>query len=218
MKQIIIFLLIVILAIIGFNQYKKYKRFSLTEYGYQIPETVDANYWDQDFLYRYHQAVERLNGYVITQWSAHGIDVRNPKKDNSKTKAAVQGYSDLMAKVKYYEQALIASSDLKQEGLNNKTNPELSKGSFEEKQDPELEKKYILRAMFDQLNNHEIRPGVRSALVFEIQQILIKKGYSIPLDGIYRLETSNAITDFEQKNGLFPDGITDRLTFEALLD
>ena len=42
MKQIIIFLLIVIVGLIGWGQYKKYKRFSLEEYGYTVPENLDV--------------------------------------------------------------------------------------------------------------------------------------------------------------------------------
>lgn len=219
MKQIIIFLLVVILAVLGYNQYQKYKRFSLSGYEYVIPDKIDIHYWDQDVLFRYYESVERLNGFVITQWSAHGIDVRNPKKDNSKTRAAVQNYSDLKAKVTYYENALAESARLKDEGWGNKEIKLLYEGKFEinKREDSKKRKYTTLQLMFDELNTPEIRSGTRGALVYEIQQILISKGYNIPSDGIYRIETTNAILDFEEKNELFPDGVLDRLTFEALL-
>ena len=80
MKQIIIFLLIIILGIIGYGQYKKHQRFSLENYGYKKSENVDNNYHDKTLVYNYFQAIEDLNSYVASQWSVHSIDVRNPKE------------------------------------------------------------------------------------------------------------------------------------------
>jgi hypothetical protein len=80
MKQIIIFILVIIALMIAFGQYKQYKRFSLTEYQYTANKNIDLNYHDRSFLLDYYQAIENLNGYVIMQWSLESIDVRNPTK------------------------------------------------------------------------------------------------------------------------------------------
>jgi len=56
-----------------------------------------------------------------------------------------------------------------------------------------------------------------SPLIFEVQKILVKKGYDIPLDGVFRNITIDALTKFEAENQLFADGKLDALTLDALL-
>ena len=60
--------------------------------------------------------------------------------------------------------------------------------------------------------------GNKSALIFEIQKQLNLKGFEIKLDGVYKLETLNAIKGFEEKNNLFVDGVLDVLTLDALFE
>ena len=45
----------------------------------------------------------------------------------------------------------------------------------------------------------------------------MEKGYEIPIDGLFRDITFNAVRVFEEKNGLFPDGKIDMLTLEYLV-
>ena len=201
MKQIIIFLLIVIIGLIGWGQYKKYKRFSLSEYEYKIPEGLE-NASDKDLLLDYFQAVEAVNGYVITQWSAHRIDVRNPKKENAETKAAVTEYRNKLANVKYFEQQLLNPEKIIEPEVNS---------------DAEKKKELIRAQFFSNTNANALRIGDQNALVFEIQRILIEKGDTIKHDGLFRTETFNALKSFEEKNGLFPDGKLDAITLEYLL-
>ena len=202
MKQLIIFLLIVIIGLIGWGQYKKYKRFSLTEYEYKVPDGLISSERDKGILIDYFEAVEAVNGYVITQWSSNGIDVRNPEKDNARTQAAVSEYRKRLANVKYYEERL--------------KNPEVEKK--QEAISEEEQKKQLIRKQF-YLNpeRNSLRLGDRNGLVFEIQKILIGKGYQLENDGLFRTETFNALKSFEEKNGLFPDGKLDVITLETLL-
>ena len=47
--------------------------------------------------------------------------------------------------------------------------------------------------------------------------MLINKGYEISLDGVFAKATSTALSEFEVKNNLYPDGKIDALTFHALM-
>ncbi len=215
MKQIIIFLLVIILGIIGYGQYKQYKRFSLENYEYKTSDNIDLDYHDKSTLYKYYEAVEGVNSYIASQWSAERIDVRSPKDDDDETKLAVDTYAKKVAKVKYYETQLEKSKRLKNSGL---TNDEVKlfedKGiTFKDLRKAEADAK--MKSMFS--NNTNLRLGERSAFVYEIQKLLVNKGFDIPIDGVYQSITSNAILDFETKNNLFPDGKIDLLTLEALL-
>ncbi len=203
MKQIIIFLLIVIVGIMGYNMYKKYQRFNPPNYTYTIPQTIDANHPNKALLLDYHEAVSALNGYVITQWSSNGIDVRNPKKDNAETLAAVAEYGKKIANVNFFESQLTASEEKK---------------PVETEPNAAMERKMLVAEMFNaNPSTNSLKPGERSALVYEIQRLLIQHGDSITQDGLFRTETFNALKAFEEKNGLFPDGKLDALTLNALL-
>ncbi|MEP3837501.1 MAG: hypothetical protein ABJM36_07630 [Algibacter sp.] len=119
MKQIIIFLLVIIVLTLGYSTYMEYKRFTPPEYAYTANEHIDLNYHDRSFLLRYYKAIEDLNGYVITQWSVSGIDVRNPESDDKVVLAAISNYTDKLGVVKFYEDQLMKSKALKESGLTN---------------------------------------------------------------------------------------------------
>ena len=201
MKQIIISLLVLILLVICYGQYTKYKRFSLTEYEYKVPEKVDVNGSEKGLLLDYFEAVEEVNGYVISQWSLENIDVRNPEDESEEVLASVSVYRKKMANVKFYESQLL-----------NPPKPI----KLKEELSSEEKKKHLIKKMFFSESN-SIKIGDKNALVYEIQKLLNKSGDSIKIDGFYNTETYNAIKTFEEKNGLFSDGNIDAITLEYLL-
>jgi len=215
MKQIIIFLLVIILAIIGYNQYRQYQRFSLKNYEYKISDNIDLDYHDKTVLYRYYEAIEGVNNYIGSQWSTNDIDVRSPEDDDTKTRLAVDTYSQKLAKVKYYESQLEKSKTLKDKGLSNDDIKLFEKEGITLKDKQKSETDAKIKAM---LNHHgKFVLGEKDVIIYEIQKLLLAKGINIPLDGVYESMTTNAILEFETKNGLFPDGNMDLLTLEALL-
>ena len=203
MKQIIILLLIIIVAIVGFGQYKKHKRFSLSEYEYKVPETINITNADKGLLLDYYEAVEVVNGYVITQWSSNAIDVKNPDDDDAEDVAAVTEYRKRLANVKFYEAQLLSSSE-KQKSVSDFT-------------EADKKKSLIQKAFYSNPNGNLLQLGEQSAMAYEIQGILISKGDEIQQDGLFSTETFNALQAFESKNGLFPDGELDAITLEYLL-
>lgn len=204
MKQIIIFLLVVILGILGYNMYSKYHRFHPPNYEYEIPEAITMGEEMSPQVLNYYEAVEALNGYVITQWGAEGIDVRNPSDDDAQTVAAVSKYRKKLAAVKMYEAQLLQP---KKEIVQEKVLSEAE------------QKKILLRTMFSENPaSYSLRLGERGAFVYEIQKLLIEKGYEIPLDGLFRNVTFESLKNFEEKQGLFPDGRLDAITFNRLLE
>ena len=201
MKQIIIVLLVIILAAIGYNMYSKYKRFSLDNYEYKTPEMDVANA-EKGLLLDYYRAVERVNGHVITQWSVHRIDVRNPKKDNAQTTEAVVRYRELLADVSHFEAQLLHP---KKAAVKKELSPEEERNSL------------VWKMFYAKPSSNVLRLGETSAMVYEIQRLLIAKGDSIQHDGVFRAETFNSLKAFEAANGLFPDGKLDVLTLTKLL-
>ena len=63
-----------------------------------------------------------------------------------------------------------------------------------------------------------LRFGSRGAQVEYLQLALQRAGYrDLALDGIFGARTADAVRDFQQRNGLFPDGVVGRLTWSRLM-
>jgi len=152
------------------------------------------------------------------QWSANGIDVRNPQKDDAQNQYASNQYNNLLSEVKFIENQLLQIQKLKNEGKSNQEIELLIKGHKTTDQIEKEKKKNTYKTTLIDLYNLKSKSfSSEETLVFEIQKLLNKKGYSIQIDGKYRKETTEAIKNFEQKNNFYPDGKIDLLTLKTLL-
>ena len=172
MKKILITILIVIILIFAYNQYKDYKRFHPNVSHYVISEKADKNYFDQTLVYDYLEAIEMLNGYMIMQWSANEIDVRNPEDDDRQTEYAVNIYNKKLAKVKYFEGILEQSTQLKETGLSNKdVRFLLEQGISEQEYNERIKAEKFKSMLHDNIPQGVLTVGQRSAFIFEIQKL-----------------------------------------------
>lgn len=219
MKQIIIFLLVVILGFIAYDFYKDWDRFNAPNYEYSAADsvTIDYDYYDKMTVWNYEEAVQDLNNYVKWQWTANDIDVRSPEEDDLETQNAVTTYSKKLAKVKYLEQKLVSSANHKAKGLSNVQIKNLDYKELKSKMNTKSTANNPMLDLFKDQSEISKNLGSKSALIFEVQKLLIAKGYAIPLDGVFAQITSTALADFESKNNLYPDGKIDVLTFAALI-
>lgn len=62
-----------------------------------------------------------------------------------------------------------------------------------------------------------LRIGSRGADVVELQQFLVKKGYSLKVDGIFGAKTMEAVIAYQVDNDLDDDGIVGKNTWNALM-
>lgn len=63
-----------------------------------------------------------------------------------------------------------------------------------------------------------LRFGSRGTLVEYLQLALVRAGYTtLSIDGVFGARTRDAVRDFQQKNGLTPDGVVGRRTWSALM-
>lgn len=218
MKKILILILIVILGIFGYNKYEDYQRYHPKNTDYKIPSDLDIDYHDKDMVYDYYQAVEDLNGFVTLQWNANRIDVLHPEDDNNKTSIILKEYTDKLAKVKYYEAKLQSSKAHKYKGFNNADIAMMEDSNMSvDDYLSQKEKEAFKIKMVSNFPQAPIRRGQKSAYIYEIQKVLNSKGYEMPLDGVFQTVTFNAIKDFEAKNNLYPDGVLDKMTLDALM-
>lgn len=218
MKQILIVILFVILLIFGYNQYSDYKRFHSPGVDYVSDKKIDLNYHDKNFLLNYYQAIEDLNSYVRTQWVTQDVDVRNPEDDDKDTQNAVLGYNKKLGIVKFYEDKLVESAILKKQGISNKEIVFFEQNGLNAKDFKQfLKRKFLMDTYKSNPEKYSLKVGDYSSFIFELQKKLVEKGHEIPIDGLFRDITFNAVRAFEEKNGLFPDGKVDLLTLEYLV-
>lgn len=218
MKQILIVILFVILLIFGYNQYSDYKRFHSPGVDYVSDKKIDLNYHDKNFLLNYYQAIEDLNSYVRTQWVTQDVDVRNPEDDDKDTQNAVLGYNKKLGIVKFYEDKLVKSAILKKQGISNKEIVFFEQNGLNAKDFKQfLKRKFLMDTYKSNPEKYSLKVGDYSSFIFELQKKLVEKGHEIPIDGLFRDITFNAVRAFEEKNGLFPDGKVDLLTLEYLV-
>ena len=214
MKKLIIALIVIIVLIFAYNQYKEYQRFHPDNFNYKSSENIDLEYYNQDVVYSYFEAIQALNGFANMQWSVNEINVKSPEDDDESTTFVVNEYRKKLAKVKYYEAKLEASKQLK-EGLTNDLIKLKLEGNIT-KPDSNAIFKSKIKSMY--AANPKVRLGEKSSFIYEVQKLLVKKGFDLELDGVYHTITRNAIVEFETKHNLFPDGNLDVLTLDALLD
>jgi hypothetical protein len=210
MKQIIIFLLLVIIALIGYGKYSQYKRYNSPEVNYKTETVLNLDNQNPETIRDYYDAVENLNSYVMMQWTANGIDVRTPEDDDAETKIAVDTYSKKISYIKYLEEKLSKpfneNSSLDTKNLN-KINLVSSDKS---------DKIAKIKSLFNPCV--KLYNGQKNPLIFEVQKQLNKLGYKVETDGVYRFETLEAIKSFEEKNDLLIDGYLDVLTLEMMFE
>lgn len=214
MKQLIIFLLIIIVGLIGYGKYSQYKRYNSPEINYKTDHKLDKEYHNQELVLNYYEAIENLDSYTMLQWTANDIDVRTPKEDDIETKSAVESYAKKLAKVKYYESILENSLKLKNNGLSNTEIKFIEENGIDIATYKKKEKFETIKSLFDPKVN--LYKGEKDAIIYEVQKRLKEVGYHIQIDGVYRIETLNAIKSFEEKNNLLADGFIDKLMLEIL--
>ena len=216
MKQIIIFLLLIIALLIGYGKYNQYKRYNTSEVNYKTDRKIDLEYHNKTLLLNYYEAIERVNNYTKLQWTANNIDVRTPENDDIETVSAIEKYSTKIGKVKYYETILENSLNLKKQGFTNKEIQFLEEKGIDLKTFNKKKKFEQIKNLYDPKIN--LYKGEKNAIIFEVQKRLNELDYSIKVDGVYRIETLKAIKDFEQKNNLLVDGFIDALTLELMFN
>lgn len=207
MKKLLIVILVITLPLITFFQFKNYRRFHPpVNYEYAISEAIDPNYHDQAMLDEYYTKAIEIGAFSRTQWRNSGLDVRFPNADRVAEVNAAKYYNQLLSRVNLLEDRLEASSKLKNEGLNNDEISLIEQG-YSKKEIAWLgEVENILNVQF----------GDQSEYVWNVQKRLISKGYDHALDGLFGIDTQNAILSFQNDNGIYPSGLIGRSTFDLL--
>lgn len=207
MKKIFLGILIITLPLITFFQYKNYRRFHpSTSYEYLKSDEIDINYHDPRMIEEYFHKIVEVGAFARRKWKNEGIDVRFPNENVTETNVA-NYYNLLLTRIKEIEAKLETSAAYKAEGFNNEQIILLESGISKNQLRWISQKPLILTAVF----------GDRGAHIWTIQQLLIAKGYQHNLDGVFGLDTQNAILAFQRDKQIYSSGTIDEITFSELI-
>ncbi len=207
MKKIFFGVLIVTLPILVFFQYNNYKRFHPpTNYEYLKSESIDIYYHDAKVVEEYFEKIVSISAFARRKWRNEGIDVRFPD-DSEKEKNVANLYNFMLSRVKEIETILEKSAKLKEEGFDNEQIIQMEKGISKTTLKWTLQKTPMLNAVL----------GDRGEHIWNIQKLLIGKGYEHNLDGVFGMDTQNALLAFQRDNQIYPSGIISETTFNLLV-
>ncbi len=207
MKKILFLVIIITLPIIAYFQYANWKRFNPpSDYVYTTNDSIDINYYDEAAVKLYYESAYEIGSFAKRMWFNNNIDVLNPD-ESQEAIAATKYYNDLKALAKRLEMKLALSNSLKAKGYNNREvkfifENGLTAASYEREQ----MMNQMTQLQFGDINKH----------VWRLQNKLVEKGYSTPIDGNFRIGTQETLRAFQADQNLFPSGILDEDTFDAL--
>ena len=208
MKRLALLILILTLPLLTYFQYQKYRRFHPpVSYDYALSDSVDAHYHDPVLLQQYYHNVYEIGSFARRQWRNHRTDVRYPDEENPEEQKASQYYQQLLSTTAHLEDRLVASQKLKDQGFDNQAIIRIEQEGWSPRN-------YRLA---QQQSLEGLKRGDRGSDVWVLQQLLVNKGYQIPVDGIFSQATEEAIKDVQQTSGNYPAGTVDEALLEAMM-
>jgi len=207
MKNLFYLIVVICLPLIAFFQFQNWRKFHPPKNYTESPSPdIDPNYHNSDVVLQYFQSLEQAATYARFCWKEHRIDVKSTSPHSSTEQTYVDTYQQYLAKAQMLKQKLIKSAEWKKRGFGNEEIILLEeKGNFLPR-----ELSYLLD------NKVMAKVGDQSQLVFEVQKVLVEKGYSMPIDGVFKRETQEALKKFQTDQGIYPSGVLDRLSLEKL--
>lgn len=209
MKRLALLIIIIALPLLVFFQYKKYQRFHPpSEYDYPVSDSIDLQYHDPEILLSYYENVYKIGSFAREVWASKGIDVRYPDASDPEAQSALQYYQQLLQTTEYLNGKLRYSWQLKNQGFDNHAVKIIEEKGISPQN---------FRLLY-QMNLMNLKIKDKGSAVWELQKLLTAKGYEIPVDGIFSIETDQALKDFQRKSDTYPSGITDETTIRALIE
>jgi hypothetical protein len=208
MKRIVILLVTLSLVTIAVFQYIRYNRFKVSDkYDYHIPPGIDPNYYDQKTVLEYYDLAYQIGSYARNMWFNEGIDVKLAEKNNALSQNATAKYNQMLATESFLEAKLKESARLKSFGYDNAAIKNIEQTGISVNQ-------HDIQLF---LGGKTFQEGDKGQEVLEIQKILHSVGYNLRIDGIFSVETQGYVKEFQQSKQIYPSGIADPITINALI-
>lgn len=207
MKKLLIAILVITLPLITFFQYKNYKRFHPpAEYEYTISDEIDSNYHNQALIDEYFQKSVEIGAFARKVWRNDGVDVRFPDENDPSQQTQALYYNQLLARLKKMEAILKNSSNLKAKGYGNEEVKHIESGVPES----------MLQWINQKNEMTSLAIGSTGEGVWLLQKYLVNEGLDHEIDGVFGIDTQEALRTFQINNDLYPSGSMSDKTFQKL--
>ena len=207
MKKIFLGLIAITLILITFFQYRNYQRFNPpVDYEYGISDGIDVDYHDATLVTEYFSKAIEIGEFARRKWRNESIDVRFPDQDSEVEMNAAKYYNQLKARTLLLEKKLSNSFNLKKDGFSNEDVQAVEGGV------PII----LINARVNKDAIVILRIGDQSEHVWKLQERLIEKGYPHQLDGLFGIDTQNALTSYQTDQGIYPSGAMNEEAFALL--
>lgn len=207
MKKLAYLVIIVSLPVLLYFQYRSYTRFNPPEqFGFVASDSIDVNFYNPQLLKEYYKLRFEIPAFARQQWSENGVDVRYPNSSEEAQKAT-EYYTNLLATAHLIEDKLKQSFLLKQKGFNNADIKKMQEQGL-------TAESYKLYNWQDLVGAAK---GDENSAVWELQKLLRKHDHDIPQDGIFDIETENALKALQKEHGHYPSGMVEKITLPILI-
>lgn len=209
MKKLLILVLVIALPIIAYFQYANWKRYNTpSNFGYVISDKIDVHYYDVNLVRQYYENAVEIGRFANEVYANTGADVLFPDNTNTEELNASKYYHGLISSTKYIESILKKSAECKKTGLSNED------VKIVEKEGIDLTHISFYKMKGNYLN---MQLGTVGNYVWDLQKALKDKGYELPVDGNFGLETDQQLKLYQSSINTYPSGILDEFTFMKLL-
>lgn len=205
MKRLFYLLAIVVLPIVAWVEIDRYRRLHAPgDYAYAIPDSLDWDYHDPELLISFLQSASQAEAYARGTWREHKIDVLRPSPRDAEAQFHARTYAAYRAAAQVLEQKLLRAARLKRQGWTQAQIRQWESDST--------------REILELLTNNPViaELGQKSPLVYEVQRLLARKGYTLPIDGNFQEITRTALLQYQSDHQLYPSGLLDRYTLHHL--
>lgn len=208
----VIFVLI-LLGWIGFNFLaKQYRKLQSKDVVYVISDSIDYQYHDHVFLSTFFQDVDQYNKEAMQLWVKKGIHPRNEKEKDNPWFKLLQAKEH---KIRNAEIILKESRVLKAEGVSVADIRAMQEMGLNKEQ--YIEQK-SLRQAYESLKDKNVGFGSRPEDIWLSQQLINRKGFNIPVDGIFNYITDSALSSFQKSKALYESHKVDNITLKKLIE
>lgn len=208
MKNLFFLVVIITLPLIAFFQFQNWRKFHPPKNYTEIPSTeIDTNYHNPELVMKYYTSIQQAATYARYCWKEHRVDVRSDYPADSKKQQFLLTYQNYLATAQMLKQKLTQSAQWKKQGYSNE---EIQK----------MENMGEMPSELKQLITNKVlaKIGDTNQMVYHIQRKLVERGYAMPIDGVFKSETEDALKNFQRDQSMFASGILDRITLERLFE
>lgn len=210
-----IFLLLV-LVVLGWLFFsflaKQYRKLNSKEIVYVISDSIDYQYHNHLFLNTYFQDVEQYNKDAMKLWVKKGIHPRKAKDTLNPWFRLLQAKEH---KIRNAEILLKESKTLKSEGFSEADIRAMHEMGFQKEQ-------YLahksLALVYETLKDKNVGYSSRPEDIWLSQQLINRKGFNIPVDGIFNYITDSALSSFQKSKALYESHKVDNITLKKLIE